>query len=395
MNKTTLTIFPRIYIILFLVLLAISFEGQATQPQNSKPSELESSADSRLPDAVIQELQKIDSSLARLETMQRNQREMIDTINVPHYKTLPFWVAVFGVLLGIMASAVISYILANQQIKRGSQDLNTAKQQLETQIAKISSTSDDLGKQIKDGYQQRQALNTQLSQQILNIDEVTRHRHILNGFPDIFRKAEEMLRHCQNTFYMLSFTANFGYIHTFNQVICAEVEKDGHGTLPGRVIEFKHGIAEKAENSGVDFKLVFLSTEGDLFDSEFIRPIAEKNMDGAYSDEIRQKIATLNREAIELIHKALISAGKEPDECLIPASSIPLQIFVADIGRVGHEGSKSDRQKACLVFFVGTQNLEVSIRERGIYTEHPALVELFIDVFDGIYRKRLEPSMAS
>jgi hypothetical protein len=329
--------------------------------------------------------EKINEELKKLAQMEQNEESIKQTVSTPFWRSPSFWFNVGTVAVSILISAGVTFLVANGYFKRSSKDLEKVSRDLDNHI--------------------------------LNIEEVTSQRHILKGFDQIFRKYETMIRNSGNFFWALSFTPNFGHIHTYNKSIRDSLDYSLQEEMNNCVIELRSKFPEKAEQTDVDFKLIYLR-QGD-FVNEFVNPVAQKTGSGLVNNSAEiTKINESNSQAITAIKTALEAAKKNVGACMIAVDSVPLQIFISDSVKVDNpqtdveEGGSwrqwrwvrwwmrwrrrsmkppqtntEERKKACLVFFVGNENVGVQRTPKGIYTELPTLVELFQNVFEGIVER--------
>jgi hypothetical protein len=359
------------------LIIVINIKGQTGRQGNiQRPGTLPPSTDSQTTEELMKIEQGFRETLKKFNDLQESQEKISQTLNKPFWYSFSFWISV---IIGLVAICITVYV-ANQQIKKGSLELATVRTGLETEIEKI--------KEVTKGVENN------LNQQILSIKEITSQRQVVNGFANIFKTAEEMVNKSTDFFWMLNFTLNFGHIHSFNPILCQELECKTQPEMKGRVTRFKQRIEVLAEDPNVDFRTAFLKTEE--FEKDFLDPIVSKQVVANVNAEIKDKVVTEHSESIKDIKRALGRAGKSPADFCVGLENIPLQMFIADTDSTYTEEVETlvdgqtkketveRKKKACLVFFVGSENVGVNRQERGIYTEVNDLVGLFKDVFESI-----------
>src|SRR5205085_2544607 len=128
-----------------------------------------------------------NDKLKKLEDMEKHEMSIERAISSPFWNYLS--IGVGFVLFALSVGIALRYS------RKGYTDLQQVKQKLEEQL---NDSTQRLNAQIEEGGRQRRKVNEdlkkQLSDKIQNIDEVVHGRNILNGFADIFKKAEEMLQ---------------------------------------------------------------------------------------------------------------------------------------------------------------------------------------------------------
>ena len=315
------------------VLLEARQQSATTSQQISAPAPSTSPA----PNAILEKLEKIEA----------NEKEINQSLNTPFWKKPDVIITVLLSLIGIVSA----YLIATHQLRKGAKDLKETSQEIKAGIN--------------------------------NIEEVASQRFILVGFDTIFSKAEDMLNKSKGSFWMLGFTPNFGYVHSYDNDTCKKLHFANSKQMQSQVNKFKHKILHKAEAEDVDTKFIYLDKA--LFKDAFIKNGIAKKINALENEKLQSDIDLQNSTTITMITentKCPQDSENKSFKDVTFVQQIPLQMFITDSVVTKSDGVET-RKSACLVFFTGTGNLTTEM-PRGIYTESTELVNLFKSVFKGI-----------
>jgi hypothetical protein len=307
---------------------------------------------------------------------------------------LPTWarperLETYNVLLGAAIGLGTSLGFTYLSMKQGKEDLSSTADKLVSASGEIQEAVKRFQTETQGRLEELTGLSGKLGLQILNIEDAT--RKLLEDFPEIFSAAFEMVTKARARLWILNFTPCFGHIHAYNkrfiesyaqrELFRSKSLDDQREFLLEHVRRFTGDIESKSEWLQ-DFKLATVNCE-DLMNM-FVRPVLTKINDAnawyAGSEQFEGTINQHIEDSVRNRHETAISGinTRCENRCgrLDFLNKVPLQMFIAD----------RDGKDTCLVFFIGTDNINSEHEIKGFYTEFPDIVKLFKGVFAGIVR---------
>jgi len=266
--------------------------------------------------------------------------------------------------------------LSNQQLL---QQLDTFKQEAGTMLTKLDTAVELVRTESREGLENLGEFSRRLGEQIVNIEEST--RKLLNDFPDIFNKAEKLVRESTRRLWVMNFTPCFGRIHAYNADYIRTFAKgtvsdndlrSHHRTLTARVAEFVSMLTTKSETIE-DFRMA--TVHPDDFGHVFVDPVLAKMeglLFGDNKEHLRDSLCSDERECVNAIQRRLANGASGKRQGIVFLDKVPLQMFIG----------AGDETEQCVVFFLGTDNIQVQNAVKGFSTAYPQLVGLFKSVFE-------------
>jgi hypothetical protein len=236
--------------------------------------------------------------------------------------------------------------------------------------ADLETAKKEIAEEFKKSQNQLVDTVTAAKEQLVNtVEDATRSK--LEGFPEVFKKAFEMIQQAQDKLYLINFAMNFGAPHLCNSEFRETYSKKFRGRdLEADVSKFFETLQIKVAQIS-DVQILTVNNEGCL--TNFLEPLSQRD---GYRNSMN--VAEQRRNAEEAkteIRKwlNLRSSGKT----FVEATSLPIQLLITGLPP---DAKHPNGGVGCLVFMVGTEVLKSDLEpgeEPAFYTELESMSSMF------------------
>lgn len=289
------------------------------------------------------------------------------------------WNWMFNNIIAIIG-ILFAFVGWNQSSQAGKtlNQIQGATEYLNKDIEKIQATEQDMQKALKEVREAEE----RLERSIFNLEDATRRN--LKGFAEIFARALWLLEKSEEEIWYVNFLFGFGYPHLYNNKIhkdytpLAKVLGIKELTFEDGVPRFFEAFIEKIQKIPRFYAIVLTKSS---LDKLFLERLKNRTDYVQIADRIE---AEVDRE--QRLYKRIngaINARNEnikKDFHVYQQERLPFQLLITQI-RKGKE--HNERKWGCLVFLVGTENIETGSQNKepkGFYTELDHVVDVYREI---------------
>ena len=298
------------------------------------------------------------------------------------------WMPDLVSLLVLIVSLFFAYASArsSKQAERVRDEIKQQNLLMGQTVEKLKHTTTD----VQDKVDQLGTVTKNVQTEVKTLVDVS--RKMLNGIPAILSESVTILRNAEDDIWLANFTLRFGAVHYVKYVFDKDKDESREAkNFRKKQTEFWDLITDKIRKVR---SVRILTLHPDRFSDGFLEAL--KNRDGYEEMDIQKELKDMqdayfaiketasHREVIK-VYPQENSKGITDNSVVEPkldikcANNLPLQMLIAK-RRTQDEDGNEKQFYSCLVFFVGTENLEAA-DVQGLYTEHIPVIQLFMSLY--------------